>query len=152
MSKDISANGFKIVLNAIPTFPVMILSHFADDADPFDLPEIDIADGAMSMSGDGVYWSTPKLVEFEFNVIPGSNEDVALNILFLANTASKNKISSKDEVTVSAFYPDGTSVLLTGCRCRGFAPGTSATSSGRKKSKKYRFFSESSIQVIPPTL
>lgn len=73
MAQDISGFGLEATLIAIPSFPTGItITEFADDADPFDLPEIQITDTAMTLNGDLVNWSTPVPINLTMNVIPGS--------------------------------------------------------------------------------
>ena len=145
--ENISANGLTVVLSAIPSFPNLVLTQWADDADPLDFPDIDIADSAMGVNGDLVVWSTPKPIEVSLSVIPGSSDDKNLNILFSLNRAGKLKPSTSDLVNMTFIY-GGTlagvakRVTLIGGRCMAYAPATGAASSGRKKSKTYKFVFE----------
>jgi len=58
--QDISAIGFTLVLRASETFPSgFTITEVADDADPFDIPAVEIASTAMNVNGDLIAWSAP---------------------------------------------------------------------------------------------
>lgn len=137
---DISAFGLRIQLVASVTFPSGItLTQFADDADPFDAPSMQIADKAMGVNGDLIVWSKANPINTVFNMVPNSDDDRNLSILFHANRVAKGKQSAQDVITGTVLYPDG--------RTRSFGPGkmtdgmpaNSASSAGRMKSKPYAF-------------
>lgn len=87
---DVSATGLSFTIQASKTFPTGILiTAFADDADPLDLPAVDIAQTGMDINGNLVSWSTPTPQTVTINVLAGSEEDQNLSILLEANTAKK---------------------------------------------------------------
>lgn len=141
--ENISVKGLLVTVNAIPTFPALVLSQWADDTDPLDLPELEIASNAMGVNGDLVVWTSPKPIEVKLSVIPDSSDDRNLAILFNNNRAAKGKRNSNDLVTLSFVYPDNPRprVLRNG-HVKAYTPGTSSASSGRKKSKTYSFVFE----------
>jgi hypothetical protein len=137
---DISINGLEIVVKGSVTFPNgFSVTQFADDSDPFDLPDITIADTGMGASGDLVSWSTPVPIDLNISVIPNSDDDANLAILFEANRAGKNKRSAKDVITVTGIYPGGKKITMTNGVLILGAPANSGTSSGRMRSKTYGF-------------
>lgn len=79
---DVSATGLSIVIQAHKTFPAGIqITAFADDADPLDLPAVDIAQTGMDINGNLVTWSTPTPQTVTINVLAGSEEDENLESL-----------------------------------------------------------------------
>jgi len=141
--EDVSGTGVEITIISVPTFPAGIkVSAFADDADPLDSPELQIAEWGMGVNGDLVIWRTPKPIEFTLNVIPNTEEDKNLSILFDSNRVAKNKVSVKDVVTLIAKYPDGTTKMLTNGAIVSGMPLNSIASNGKTKSKPYKFVFE----------
>ena len=137
---DISGFGFRINLIASNTFPNGIMvSQFADDADPFDTPSIQIADKAMGLNGDLVAWSAAVPLEITLNVIPDSEDDVNLATLAEANRVSKGKSSAQDKITMVGIYPEGNTRTFSFGRLTNAVPASSIASSGRRKSKAYSF-------------
>lgn len=100
---DVSATGLALVVQASKTFPSGIfITQFADDADPLDLPAVDIAQTGMDINGNLVSWSTPTPQTVTINVLAGSEEDQNLAILLEANTAKKAAVMP---VTLSLWWP-----------------------------------------------
>lgn len=135
-------SGFGLIVNIIAsnTFPVgLLLTEFADDADPFDFPSLQIADKAMGLNGDLVWWTKPNPINVTLNVIAGSFSDENLATLFEANRAGRGKIGARDIITMSGIYPSGNIVLLTNGVITDGIPASSVASSGRLKSKSYAF-------------
>ena len=137
---DTSAIGVALRCVASESFPSgFTVTAFADDADPFDIPAIDIATPAMNVNGDLVVFSAPTPITITLNVIPGSEEDNNLAVIFEANRAAKNKRHARDEITLVATYPDGASLTLSEGKMTNGMPGNSPASAGRIKSKSYTF-------------
>jgi hypothetical protein len=138
--KDISGFGLRVRVVASVTFPAgFTVSQFADDADPFDFPSLQVGDNAMGVNGDLVVWSKANPVKPTLNVIPGSEDDKNLAILLEANRVAKGKFSARDTVTMTALYPDGTQKTLSSGAITDGAPGNSVSNAGRLKSKSYAF-------------
>lgn len=140
MSTDISGFGAQVNVQATNTFPSgFVVSQFADDADPFDIPSLQIADKAMGLNGDMVTWSKANPIMITINVVPGSEDDRNLAILLEANRVGKGKTSARDKITIIAAYPnEGTLTLIEGSITDG-PPGKSIASAGRFKSNAYQF-------------
>lgn len=148
MSDDISGFGSSLRIMASNTFPIGIeITQFADDSDPIDIPALQISDSAMGVNGDKVNWTVANQIMATTNVIPGSDDDRNLALLFEANRAGRNKTSAKDVITMLATYPDGQIATFTGGSCQEFMPAKSVSSDGRLKSKSYLFSFENMVTV-----
>jgi hypothetical protein len=140
MPQDISSTGLSYRVVATSTYPNGVtITEVADGTDPLDIPEVQIADSAMTANGTLVYWSAPKPIPIKVAVVPGSEDDIALQYLFDANRAAKGKRVARDAVSFICNYPDGATVTLSGGHCGAYMPGRSATSAGRYKDSVYSF-------------
>lgn len=143
--QNVTGFGTVISLVASVTFPTgFAITAFADDSDPLDIASIKIGDAAMGVNGDLLTWARAVPNPVVLNVIPGSQDDVNLSILFNANRASQGKASANDVLTLTVVYPDGTVVTKTNGICTDFMPGKSVASSGRTKTKAYAMTFEAS--------
>ena len=144
--QDVSAIGVKVTVISVPTFPQGFeISEFADDADPLDFPSAQIADYGMGVNGDLVTWTRPVPLEVTLNIIPNTDADKNLSILYDMNRAAKGKVSAQDLVTLVASYPDGTRKILSNGKLVSGVPAGGVASSGRIKTKEYRFVFENKI-------
>lgn len=144
--QDISAFGLRIILRASNTFPQgVVLTQFADDADPFDTPSQQIADKGMGLNGDMVTWSKANPIVATLNVIPDTDDDRALSVLFEANRVGRGKASARDVITLVACYPGGRTVTYTPGKITDGTPGRPVSSAGRMKTKPYTFAFENRI-------
>lgn len=146
MTQNTTGYGSQIRIVASSTYPAGItVTQFADDADGFDLASIKIADAAMGLNGDLITFSKPVPIPFSVGVIPGSDDDVALQILAEQNRVGAGKVSAYDLITASIGFPDGSTVTLTGGIITDEMPGNSLSSAGRFKTKVYGFIFENII-------
>ncbi len=137
---DISGFGIRVNVVASITFPNGFdLTQFADDVDPFDLPSIQIRDKAMGLNGDLIVWSKANPLPLTLGVIPGSDDDKNMKVLFEANRVGKGKRGVRDVITVTAVYPDETTLTLSEGTITDGPPGRGVASSGRIKSNAYQF-------------
>lgn len=144
MTHNVSGFGLQVNLVASVTFPAgVVLTQFADDADPFDLPSIKLSETAMGLNGDMVSWSKAAPTTVTLNVIPGSEDDLNLEILADANRVGKGKTVARDEITLTGTYPDGHTITLSGGVITDAMPGNGVASAGRLKTKAYAFAFES---------
>lgn len=151
MPLDISSTGISFRVVFSKTYPSGVtISEIADGTDPLDIPEVQIADSAMTANGTLVHWSAPKPIPVKIAVVPGSEDDIALQYGFDANRAAKGKRVARDEVSFIGNYPDGGTVTLSGGHCGAYMPGRSATSAGRYKDSVYSFTFEN-IATTKPT-
>ena len=151
MSVNISAYGLTLHLVASKTFPNgFTITEFADDQDAMDSPELTIADKAMSINGTLVVWQKPALIDLTLNVIPNSTADRNLSILADANRVSKSKgLVPMDVITITAVYQDGRTITLSNGIVDSAMFVNSAQSSGRLKTRSYKFAFEDRVETIP---
>lgn len=144
MTTDVSGFGLRVVIKASNTFPAGVtISQFADDGDPFDQPSMQIMDKAMGLNGDLLVWSKPAVFTPTLNVVPNSEDDRNLQVLLEANRVGRGKRSARDVISMTALYPDGSSINLTDGRITDGMPIQSVASAGRLKTKAYAFAFES---------
>jgi hypothetical protein len=143
--QDISGVGLVVIIRASTTFATVPLniSQFADDADPLDIPALQIADSAMGLNGDLLKWAKANPISLTLNVIPAGADDTNLQILGDANRVGQGKVSARDEITATVVYPDGRIVILNKGYLKNYMPGNSVSSSQRIKTKPYVFEFES---------
>lgn len=140
MATDISGFGLQVQIKASVTFPAGVtITQFADDADPFDLPEVVIGETAMGVNGDLISWSKANPLMPALAVVPGSDDDINLGLLFEANRVAKGKQSARDVITLVAVYPNGNTVTFSEGKILAGPPGNALASSGRLKSNTYKF-------------
>ena len=145
---DISVFGLRVRLVASMTFPAGIsITQFADDADPFDTPSIQIRDKAMGVNGDLVSWSKATPPALSISVVPGSDDDRNLAVLFEANRVGKGKLGARDVITVTALYPNLSTVTFSKGVITDGMPANSPSSAGRLKSKTYQFAFENLVRT-----
>ena len=138
--QDISVFGIRVQVVASQTFPSGInITQFADDADPFDAPSMQIRDKAMGVNGDLISWSKANPIGVTLNVVPNSEDDKNLGVLFEANRVGKGKQGARDVISITAVYPDGKTASFSQGVITDGQPANSAQSSGRMKSKAYAF-------------
>lgn len=99
----------------------------------------------MGVNGDMVIWNTPKPIEVTIGMIPETEQAKNLDLLADANRPAKGKLTTKDFITMTVSYPDGTRKTLTSGRLVAALPLTSVASAGRYKSKTYRFVFENKL-------
>jgi hypothetical protein len=137
---DISGFGTIVALVASVTFPAVLpITQFADDVDPLDSSAIDIADKAMSLNGDPLFWAKAILIPMALGVVPASADDINLQILLNANRVAANKTSAGDVITATVTYPNGLVTTLARGRIISGPPVLSVASAARFKSRVYGF-------------
>lgn len=137
-----NVNGFGVVVNIIAdkTFPVGItVTQFADDADPIAINDVKIADTAMGLNGDLLLWNRATPLPMTLSIVPGSTDDINLQILADANRVAQGKNSANDVITATIIYPDGAVITLQGGAITDAAFGRGIQSSGRQRTKVYNF-------------
>ena len=106
---------------------------------------MDIADAEMGLNGDLITWAKAVRLNAILAVIPGSADDLNLQILLDANRVAQGKNSVQDLITLTMVYPDTSQVTLTNGKLLSGMPGRSIASSGKQKTKVYGFAFESKV-------
>lgn len=143
---NVSATGIKMRVVASLTFPAGFdITQFSDDGDPLNSENLAIAETAAALNGDLVAWSKPNVIPFTVSVLPDTDEDRNLSILWNVNRIGKNKVAIQDIITIVITYPNGDQKILSnGVMVSGPALN-SGTADGRLKTKEYEFSFESII-------
>lgn len=139
--QNISGFGAIVTVKASNTFPNGFnLTQFADDADPFDIPSLQVADKGMGVNGDLIVWSRANPISITINVIPGSPDDDNLKVLLEANRPGKGHKLAYDVIDIVSVYPVSGRVLkLRSGAITDGVPANGIASSGRQKTKSYQF-------------
>lgn len=146
--RDISGFGLRVRVIASVTFPQGFeVTAFADDADPFDVAVLNIAETAMGLNGDLLTWSKGAPITVTLNVVPTSEDDRNLQILFEANRTARGKRPARDVVTLVGIYPDGRQVTASPGAIISGTPFPAVASAGRMKSRPYGFAFENKAGV-----
>lgn len=138
--QDVSGAGLSVKIIAVPLFPTGFdVTRFASDTDPFDIPNLTIAETSMGLNGDLEVWTTPVPTVINLSVIPNTEEDENLGIIWDAEKYERNKVHIPNNITMIATYPDGKIVVLPVGRLTG-GPAMNSVSQGKRiKSKTYTF-------------
>lgn len=140
MTVNISGFGLSARVKASTTFPEgFVVTQFSDDQDPVDNPELVIAETAMGLNGDHVVWSKATPLDLTLNVIPESDDDTNLTVLIDANRVAKGKRGARDSIDITLNYPNGRILSLSGGVVISGSAATSTASSGRFKTKAFKF-------------
>lgn len=137
---DVSAIGITAYIKFSNTFPEGFpITSWADDTDPFDQPALDIATATMNVNGELVTTSTPTPLAPTIALIPGSEDDLNMQVALEANRPARGKRLARDIVTLTITYPDGSTATYTDGVMTGGMPIKSVASAGRIKSSTYAF-------------
>lgn len=144
--QNISGFGSSVTLVASTSYPLgFTINKAADDADFIELAVLTIADAAKGLNGDLITFSKANPIDLTLNVIPESQDDINLGIIFQANAPVLGRALVQDIITLNIVYPNGSyAQLLNGIMVSGI-PGNSVASAGRLKTKPYAFKFESII-------
>lgn len=146
MSVDVSAMGIKATIVALPSYPTgFTLTQFADDGDSLNVPDMTIMQSGMGVNGDLVVWRVATPVEVDVNLIPGTDDVKNMENLFKLNMTQKNKVASKDLLTMTIEQPDGKIVVLTNGYIVAGKPVQDYSSNGRAKTRTFRMMFENQV-------
>lgn len=152
---DVSAAGSKVSVK-FGSGDSWAITEFYDEANPFETDEIQVADNAVSLNGQAIFWRKPNLYQVTLNVIPGSNDDVFLSKHLASAHISPGHVTDVKELecTLSIYIPyinaSGTqetagTQVYTYCNGRLISgnSGPSTNAEGKMSSKQYVFAFES---------
>lgn len=146
--QNISGFALTAVVTASRTFPSGFpVTQFADDADPLDSPDIAIAEAAYGLNGHMVTWSRANGLELVVSVIASGEDDKNLEALAMANRVGLDKSGARDVVGIVFAYPDGSKVTASNGVLTTSPLMSGVASSGRYKTKQYRFRFESVVKA-----
>lgn len=146
MAVDVSALGLKVLVTAVPSFPVGFeITQFADDGESLNIGDMTTMESAMGVNGDLVVWRVATPCEVELNVIPNTTDCKNLETLFNLNITQKNRASSKDLITMVITHPDGKQTILANGYIIGGKPSQDYSSTGRANSRTFRFVFENNV-------
>ena len=142
--QDVSSVGIALRLTASITFPNGIdLTAFPEDGDIGATGNIDIAGNASGVNGDLITWKTVNGIEVNVPVIPHTEDETNLDILFEANRAAKNKTPKHDVIQIVATNPvTGTTKTYKNGVIKNGTAGYQYGGDGRIKNKVYGFVFE----------
>ena len=137
---DVSGFGIKINIQASKTFPNgFTVTQASDDADPVDFADTPIAETAMGVNGDMISFSQPTAIPMVVAVVPASDDDANLAMLYKANRATRGSENARDIITATVTYPDGRLLTLSQGKMISGTPASGIASSSRMKTKSYTF-------------
>lgn len=146
MANDISALGIKATIRAVPSYPVgFTLTQFADDGDSLNVPDMTIMQSGMGVNGDMVVWRTAVPCQIDINLIPDTDDCRNMENLFKLNMTQKNKVSSKDVLTLTVEHPNGRIDVLTNGYIIGGKPVQDYSANGRAKTRTFRMVFENNL-------
>lgn len=144
---DSSAIGVSCRLIASQTYPAGItFTAFPDGSDLGPTGDIEIVGNASGVNGDLIIWSTVAGLEVQVPIIPNTEEEALLDVLFQANRASKNRFPKKDVITLVVTNPvtGVAKTYINGAVKRGTV-GYTYGGDGRIRTKNYGFVFEDAI-------
>ena len=144
---SVSASGTTILLTATKSFPVGFeISAFGKDNDPFDIPDLEVADAEIDLNNNFYYWGLDNPIETTINVAQNTDECKNLDVLFKRNGKTKNR--ALDQISLVKIFPDGTQFMLTeGIITKG-GIGKPMDSTGKLKNKQFYFKFNSYTQQL----
>lgn len=103
---DTSAVGLYCWLVASVTFPVgTSITAFPEDNDVGENGETEIGGHASGINGHLITWSTANGIEVQIPVIPETEDEAKLTLLYDANRVRPNGIPKKDIITLTVTDP-----------------------------------------------
>ena len=145
--QDVSAVGLSIRLIASQTYPAGIqLTAFPEDGENGPADNQNIADNASGVNGDLITWKTVSGIEYTLNLIPNTEQESLVDVLFQGNRAAKNRFPKKDIITIVETNPvTGVSKTYKNGVIKSGAVGYRYGNDGRIRNKTYGFVFEDAI-------
>jgi hypothetical protein len=137
---DVSHNGYACFLAASKTtlgipFPIMATPK---DTDPFDMPNVDVADLEIGTNGDPISWTVINPMESTIALIPATGDYELLQKVADSNRAEKGKPSVRDLMTLTRTLPNGETITAKGY-LTNVPVAFSLSSSGKIKTPTFGF-------------
>lgn len=145
--QDVSAVGITLRLTSSITFPNgILLTAYPEDGDVGATGNLEIAGNASGVNGDLIVWKTVNGIEVNVPIIPNTEDEINLDILYNANRAAKNRPPVKDIIQIVAINPvTGLTKTYKNGVIKNGLPGYQYGGNGRIKNKVYGFVFEDVI-------
>ncbi|CAH7182401.1 conserved hypothetical protein [Vibrio chagasii] len=127
------------------------LTSFPKDTDPFDIPEVTIAESEMGTNGDFISWEVANPVNITLSVVANTADHVLLQTMFNRNRPEKGKRPVGDKIVLVRVLPDGSTITLSSGRMMAGTVALSMTSSGKLSTPTYTF-SFGKLVPTPPNI
>ena len=145
--QDVSTIGLNIRLVASITYPLGIqLNSFPEEGENGPGDSQEIAGNASGVNGDLITWKTVSGIEYTLNLIPNTEQESLLDVLFQGNRAAKNRMPKKDIITIVETNPvTGAVKTYKNGIIKSGAVGYRYGNDGRIRNKTYGFVFEDAI-------
>lgn len=142
--QDVSSVGISLRLVASITFPNgILLTAYPEDGDIGASGDVEIAGNASGVNGDLITWKTVSGINVNVPIIPNTEDEINLDILYNANRAAKNRRPAKDIIQIVAINPvTGLTKTYKNGVIKTGLPGYQYGGDGRIKNKVYGFVFE----------
>lgn len=145
--QDTSSIGIRVWLKASKTFPNgIIFRAFPEDGDVGSTGNNEITGNASGINGDLITWCTVNGIELNLPIIPNTEEEALLDLLFEANRGSVSRFPKKDIITMVITNPvTGIAKTYKNGRIKNGQVGYQYGGDGRIKTKTYGFVFEDAV-------
>lgn len=145
--QDTSSIGIAVTLKASVTYPAGVsITAFPEDGDVGVTGNTEIAGNASGVNGDLIVWKTVNGIEVNVPVIPNTNDEALMEILYDANRGSKNRFPAKDVINMVVTNPvTGVVKTYTNGAIKNGPVGYQYGGDGRIKTKTYGFVFEDAV-------
>lgn len=145
--QDTSSIGVAVHLKASVTFPTGItFKAFPEDGDIGVTGNTEIAGNASGVNGDLIWWKTVNGIEVNVPIIPNTEAESLLDILFNANRGARNRMPKKDIIQIVVTNPvTGIPKTYKNGIVKNGAVGYQYGGDGRIRTKTYGFVFEDAV-------
>lgn len=145
--QDASTIGLSIRLIASITYPAGIeLNAFPEDGENGPADSTEIAGNASGVNGDLITWKTVNGIEYTLNLIPNTEQEALMDVLYQGNRGAKNRIPKKDVITLVEVNPvTGAVKTYKNGVIKAGAAGYRYGNDGRIRNKTYSFIFEDCV-------
>lgn len=143
---DIGACGFKLFIHSLFTFPLGFeITEFADDNDPFDVPNVQLGSYVPDLNGNLVVFNKPTPFVVTLNLPVDTAGEKNCRALYNSNFQAGGKASGTDIITMVVTYKDGTTKVALNGHIIGGSPYPSISMNGRYKTAQYQIVFNKSL-------
>lgn len=141
MAIDISGYGTTVDMIVPQLFPAgLTLTQFADNVNPVEFEDLEIAGRAMGLNGDLAFWIKPAPIDVTFSVLAETEDDNNLKSILNASRAIRGKPNLKIIIpSATITYPSGKVVNLAKGYMLSGPVSSTVESEGRFSSNRYKF-------------